>query len=123
MRGISLNSDQTASQDLSAGALSFTATYSKRFKLDEVIISITDGSGNPTNITETITITFISAKGSNYNQVLDTIPLVSQAGAIWRPQGEANFQAGDSIKVQCTNANTTGHAYVTVKSSQLGSGG
>lgn len=123
MRGISLNSDQNASQNLASGELSYTATYGKRFKLDEVMINFGNGSGGQVNVTETVTITYISSKGSNYNVVLDTVPLTTQSSMIWRPQGEANFQAGDSINVQCTNANTIGIAYLTIKSSQLGAGG
>ena len=116
MRGISLNPDQTASQDLSAGALSYTASYGKRFKLDEILINFSQA------VTETVTITYLSAKGTNYNTVLDLVPLVAQTSMVWRPQGQANFQAGDKIKVECTNINGIGVAYATIKSSQLGGG-
>lgn len=116
MRGISLNSDQTASQDLSQAPLSYTATYGKRFKLDEILINFSQA------ITETVTITYVSPKGTNYDVVLNTVPLVAQASMVWRPQGEANFQSGDKIKVECTNSNSIGVAYVTVKSSSLGGG-
>ncbi len=117
MRGISLNSDKIASQNLASGALSFTATYGKRYKLDEVIYHFSQA------ITETITITLISNNGSNYNTILQSVMLVSETDFIFRPQGEANYQAGDKIKVECTNVNSVGVAYVTIKTSQLGSGG
>ncbi len=117
MRGISLNPDQTASQDLSSGALSYTASYGKRYKLDEILIHFSQA------VTETVTVTLISSNGTNYNTVLQMVTLVAETDFVFRPQGEANFQAGDKIKVQCTNANVTGVAYLTVKSSQLGSGG
>ena len=117
MRGISLNSDQYATQNLASGPLSTIFTYGKRFKLDEILINFSQA------VTETVTITMISKNGTNYNVPLDVLPLVAQTSIVFRPQGQANFQSGDSIKVQCTNANLVGIAYVTIKSSQLGSGG
>lgn len=117
MRGISIHPDQNSSQDLSAAPLSYTATYGKRFKLDQVLIDFSQA------VSETVTITMISAAGTTYNHVLQSAVLVSETSFDWRPQGEANFQAGDTIKVQCTNANSIGVAHLTVKSSQLGSGG
>lgn len=117
MRGISLNSDQYASQNLALGALSATFVYGKRFKLDEVIINFSQ------TVYETVTVTMISKNGSNYNVALDSQTLGGEKFYIFRPLGEANFQSGDNIKVQCTNANLMGIAYCTIKSSQLGSGG
>jgi hypothetical protein len=117
MRGISLNSDQYATQNLASAPLAVTFTYGKRFKLDEILVNFSQA------VTETVTITMISKNGVNYNVVLDTIPTNGSSSCVFRPQGEANFQAGDSIEVQCTNANGVGVAYCTIKSSQLGSGG
>ena len=116
MRGISLNSDQYASQDLSLAPLSVTFSWGKKYKLDEILINISQA------ITETITITMVSKNGTNYNVVLDTVPLLSQSSMVFRPQGQANFQPGDHIQVQCTNANVVGICYVTAKSSMLGAG-
>ncbi len=117
MRGISIHPDQYSSQDLSLAALLYTATYGKRYKIDEITVHFSQA------VSETITITMVSKNGVNYNTVLQSVVLVSETDFVWRPQGEANFQAGDTIKVQCTNANTVGIAYLTVKASQLGSGG
>lgn len=116
MRGISLHPDQNSSQDLSLAPLSYTATYGKRFKLDQVLIDFSQA------VSETVTITLISAAGSTYNHVLQSAVLISETSFDWRPQGEANFQAGDKIQVQCTNANGIGLAHLTIKASQLGGG-
>ena len=116
MRGISLNSDQYATQNLASASLSATFSYLKRYKLDEILINFSQA------VTETVTITMISKNGANYNVPLDTIPTNGASSVVFRPQGEANFNAGDEINVQCTNANGIGIAYVTVKSSQLGAG-
>ncbi len=117
MRGISLNPDKTSSQNLANGALSYTATYGKPYKLDEVIIDFSQA------VTETVTVTVVSGNGTNYNQVIQLVTLVSETSFIFRPQGEANYHSGDKIKVECTNVNTVGIAYCTIKTSQLGSGG
>lgn len=117
MRGISLNPDKIASQNLSSAPLSFTVSYGKRYKLDEILIHFTQA------IIETVTITLISGNGANYNTVLQMVTLQSESDFVFRPQGETNFQANDQIKVECTNANGVGTAYVNVKTSQLGSGG
>lgn len=117
MQGISLNSDQVSTQNLGSAPLNFTATYGKRFKLDQVLIHATQA------ITETVTITYISAKGTSYSTVEQSVNLIAQTDVVWRPQGEANFQSGDQIQVQCTNANGVGTVTITIKTSQLGSGG
>lgn len=117
MRGISLHPDQNSSQNLAVAPLSYTATYGKRFKLDQVLVDFSQA------VSETVTITMISANGSTYNHVLQSDILIGETSLDWRPQGEANFQAGDKILVQCTNANGIGVAHLTVKASQLGSGG
>lgn len=116
MRGISLHPDQYSSQDLSLAPLSYTAMYGKRFKLDQVIVHFSQA------VTETVTVTLVSAKGTNYNSILQMVTIQASQDMDWRPQGEANFQSGDSIKVQCTNANSVGIAYLTIKSSMLGGG-
>lgn len=116
MRGIFLNTDQTASQDLSLAPLSYTASYVKPFKLDEVLITFSQP------VTETVTITYVSANGSSYNTVLDCVPLSYDGSLVYRPQGEANFKSGDKIMVECTNSNGIGTAFLTIKTSQLGGG-
>jgi len=109
-----LKPDLTSSQDLSTGALSYTSSSNNRkFKLEEVIIHFSVA------ITETITITRDSVNGANYDHVLISRSLVGEQDFVFRPQGEENFQGGDEIKVACTNANTTGVAYLTIKRSEI----
>lgn len=116
MRGISIHPDQNSSQDLSIAPLSYTATYGKKFKLDQILVDFSQA------VSETVTITLISAAGTTYNHVLQSYIMTSETSVDFRPQGEANFQAGDKIKIQCTNANGIGVAHLTVKSSMLGAG-
>ena len=109
----SLKPDKTASQDLSAAALSYTTDYGRRFKLESVYVKASVA------ITETITITLDSALGADYDIVLQTYDMVAERDFLWRPQGEMNLQLGDEIKVQCTAANITGVVKAVVKSSEL----
>jgi hypothetical protein len=109
-----LKADVTTSQDLSAGALTYTtSSQSRKFKLEEVIIKFSVA------VTETVTITRDSVNGENYDHVVASRSLVGESSFIFRPTGECNFQSGDEVKVQCTNANLTGVAYVTIKRSEM----
>ncbi len=108
-----LKTDITSLQNLAGGALSYATSIGRKFKLNEVIIH----SSVP--ITETITITRDSKQGVNYDHILASRDLVSEQDFIFRPQGQCNFQDGDEVKVQCTNANLTGVVYLTIKSSEI----
>ena len=105
--------DITTSQDLSEDALSYTTTLSRPFKLDEINVHFSVA------VTETITITRNSAKGSNYDTVLAKKSLVAAQDYVFRPAGDSDFQDGDEITIAITNANTTGTAYVKIKCSEL----
>ena len=108
-----LKKDKTFSQALTSAALSYTTNYGRAFKLEEIVIKAS------VNITETITITLDSVNGANYDTVLATKDLVAQSSYVFRPAGQLNLQAGDEIKIQCTNANVTGTIYGAVKSSEI----
>lgn len=108
-----LKPDINTSQDLSSAVLSYTTSIAKAFKLDQIIIKAS------VNITETITITLISAKGTNYNAVLRKRSLSAEQNFVYKPEGGSNYQAGDEIKVECTKANSTGTVYLTIKTSEI----
>lgn len=107
--------DQTFSQNLGSGALSFTTTMnSKPFKLTQVMLKATQA------ISETITITLDSGKGSAYDAILVEIDLVSETDYVFRPQGNPDFAAGDEIKVQCTASGGVGTVSGLVKLTEIG---
>jgi len=108
-----IKKDITTSKDLSGGVLSYTTTVSRKFKLEEVCIKAS------VSITETVTLTRDSINGANYDHVLASRSLIQESSYIFRPQGECNFQDGDELKVQCTNANLTGVLYCTIKLSEM----
>ena len=109
----SLKPDLTTSQDLSSAALSYTSSTNRKFKLEEVTIHFSVA------VTETVTITRDSAHGANYDQILKKRPLIAEQDYVFRPEGECNFQDGDEVKVECTNANNVGIAYCTIKRSEI----
>ena len=105
----SLIPDITTSQDLTAGALSYTTVLTRRFRIQRIIFHASVA------ITETITITLDSRKGANYDAVLRKKSLSAEQDFIYIPDGENDYYAGDNIKVQCTNANLTGNLFVNFK--------
>ena len=109
----SLKSDLTTSQNLASAALSYTTAYGRKFKLEQIIFHASVA------ISETITITLDAKGGSAYDTVLQEVTLVAEQDLVYRPQGQANFQSGDEIKIQCTNANGTGTIYATVKAQEV----
>ena|SRR3990167_4330418 len=108
-----LRPDITTSQDLTSAALSYTTSIARKFKLSSIIFKAS------ANITETITITKDSKQGADYDITLKTISLVAQANYMFRPESDEDFQSGDEIKIQCTNANVTGTIYAVIKTREL----
>ena len=107
--------EQTFSQVLSAGALTFTTTTpnDKPFRLDWVYLHFSQA------VSETITITMDSKNGANYDTVLQEVVLVNETDYVFRPQGRSEFDSGDEIKVQCTNVGLAGTVRGAVKTSEV----
>ncbi len=108
-----LKPDVTTSQDLTEDALDFTTSFSTAFKLEQILIRV------DTTITETITITLDSNEGENYDVVLVSTRLVGKDSFLYKPTGESNFQVGDNIRIQCTNANKIGEIFAVTKTSEM----
>lgn len=109
-----LFADLFTSQALASAALSYTTSSNTRpFKLEEISIHASQA------ISETVTITRVSKNGSNYDTVKAKRTMVSEQDYVYRPAGEANYQAGDELKVQCTNANGVGTVYATIKRGEI----
>lgn len=97
------------SQALASGALSTTKTYSYDTRVRQVMVHAS------TAISETITVTFDSADGSNYDTLLASTTLSSATDYVFRPAGILILRKGDGIKVTCTNNGGTGTVYGTVQ--------
>jgi len=108
-----LKSDIRTSQDLSAAPLSYTTSIGRKFKLSSIHFKA-DAA-----ITETITISKDAKGGADYDTVLRSISLSAQQNYVFRPDGDEDFQSGDELKIQCTNANPPGVIYATIKLREL----
>ena len=105
------------SQNLAAGGgttLSYTTSFASNFQLCEVHLKASTG------ISETVTVTFASRTGSNYNVQLDSTSLSSAQNYVFRPSGNCIFMDGDEVTVACTAANHTGTVYVTIVAEPYG---
>lgn len=98
---------QTATQDLGDAVLAFTYVMTKDGTLEWIGISF-DGS-----ITETVTVTFNSATGVNYDIVIDSSALSSATNYIFRPNNPIVLKKGDAIDVSVTKATATDTAFLT----------
>ena len=109
----SLKPDIAFSQDLSAGALSYTTSFGRRFKLEQIIFRASVA------ITETITVTLDSKNGASYDTILRVKSLSAEQNYVFVPEGQNNFYAGDEIKIQCTNAGGVGTLYGIIKTQEV----
>ncbi len=108
-----LSSDITTSQDLSKAALSYTTAIGRKRKIEVITFHFSQA------VSEVVTITLDSAKGANYDTVLQEVALVSETDLVWRPQGEMNIQSGDNIKIDVTDNGGVGVCYVNIKTSEM----
>ena len=101
-------------QDLSVAALSYTTDFNNR-KVKVKSISFRAS----TAITEDITITRVSNIGANYDIVLRQKSFVSEQDYLFVPEeGQSVFNAGDNVKIECTDANGVGIVYAEIKLSE-----
>jgi len=108
-----LRPDESFTQNLADGALSYTTVIARRSRLDHAYFKSTVA------ITEVGTVTLVSALGSAYDVVLFSRTLSSAQSFSFRPEGDVLLQAGDAIKIECTNANVTGTVSGAIKMSEL----
>lgn len=94
-------------QDLTSGSLSSEFSFLEPVRLNQVLINAS------VNITETITVTLKSNFGTNYDVILDKATLESEGDYAYIPDRRPFIAEGDSLLIECTNANTTGTIYGT----------
>lgn len=96
-------------QDLSLGALSQDFVFQYDVEVIQVLLTAS------VNITEDFTISYIDTEnGTNYDIIIRDRSINNEDDAA---ELEINFRLrkGDKIRVQCTNANTTGIIYGTLQ--------
>jgi len=97
-----------SSQDLSAGALSYTTNFSAKTRIKQIFLHASVA------ISETVKVTFDSKTSANYDTVIASRDLTSAQDYVYIPDGDLVLENGDELVISCTNANTTGTVYVTV---------
>ncbi|HDH44689.1 MAG TPA: hypothetical protein ENG66_04795 [Thermococcus sp.] len=102
------------SQDLSASALSTTTSFNRRFRLLWVHLKASTG------LNETVTVTFKSKNGSNYDVPLESKDLGGADSYTYIASRNEVFETGDEVQVTCTNSGGTGIVYVEVLVQDLG---
>lgn len=90
-----------ATQDLSAGALAYSYEFTRDGELDEVRINFTNAA-----CSQTVTITFDSGTGANYDTILKTEILSSAADFVYKPTRPDFFKKGDKLVVGITSGGT-----------------
>lgn len=100
--------ESTATQDLSSAALDVTTSIAFDTQLSMVTIKAS------VNITETVTISIDQNAGANFDVILASEKFKNQQDMVYIPDGDVYLKKGTEIRVQCTNANTTGTVYVVV---------
>jgi len=98
-----------AEQDLSVAALQEDFDFPVSCKLVTVYLRAS------VPITEDVTVSFISKDGSSYDTQIDTDRLTAEQDYVYQASGSIGINEGDKVRVECTNANTTGTVYTTVK--------
>lgn len=95
-------------QDLSSAAVDTSIDYPYDIEIVQILFHAS------TDITETVTISLDSGAGSNFDTVLDEKDLSSEDDYVYRPLGQPVIPRSDKLRIQVTNANTTGTIRITV---------
>jgi len=98
----------TSLQILSSGAMDYTFDPKQNCQVLEIYAHATG------NISETITLTYISRDSSSYNTKLQATNLSTEADFAFRPTGHLVLMDGDKLRFQCTNATATATLYLTI---------
>jgi len=99
--------EEITSQALASGPLDVSYIFNEQVNIVAIYIKAS------TTIIETVTITRISRNGTNYNVPLEIRTLNGNSSLIYAPTWRCILKIGDSVRIQCTNANLTGTLYVT----------
>ena len=102
----------TTSQDLASGNLSYTTAISEKFRIKQVLIH-----ASASIAAKTITLTFDSGTGANYDTILAAGDFVNNTDLAFIPGQNApdiEFTDGDELKISSSGATNTGILYVTI---------
>ena len=100
------------SQDLAAAALSTTTTFDRRWQLLSIFIHFS------AVCSQTLTVTFKSKDGTNYDTVLSTQVLVAATDVYIQGESTDIFWKGDELTVEITTGGAA-IAYITINGVQI----
>lgn len=100
------------SQDLSAAALATTTTFDRKWRLLSIFIHFS------AVCSQTLTITFKSKDGTNYDTVLSTQTLVAATDVYIQGESTDIFWKGDEITIDITTGGAA-IAYLTINGVQI----
>lgn len=100
------------SQDLAAAALSTITTFDRKWRLLSVFIHFS------AVCSQTLTITFNSKDGANYDTVLSTQVLVAATDVYIQGESTDIFWKGDELEITITTGGAA-IAYVTINGIQI----
>lgn len=107
---VSSVSKQTASQDLSTGALAYTTTYTSTTKINSVMIHFSAATA------QQIKIELDNSTGAGYDIVLrDDTFSTPISNYVWQPDSDLILLSTDKLYITCTNSGTPAStAYLTI---------
>ena len=94
------------SKDLSSGALAYTYEFTRDGVLEDIKFNFS------ASCSQTVTVTFDSVTGANYDTLLKTEVLSSASDFYYQPTRPVFFQKGDKLVVGITSGGTA-VAYMT----------
>ena len=91
----------TTSQDLSAGVLDYTTSFTSDFRLVSIMFSMTGAA------TQTVRLDYDSSDGANYDTRLTQSAFTGQTWIFYTPPNSNQlFKVGDQIRARMTNTGT-----------------
>lgn len=95
-------------QNLAAGALSQDYRFHTQARIKAIHLSFSE------TVTETVTVTRVDSLGNEYNTAGSTKTLDDNDDYIFHPEWDLILVKGDTIRIECTNANEVGVVYGTI---------
>lgn len=108
----------TTSQNLASGELSYTTAIGAKFRIKQVLVHASTSIAS-----KTITLTFDSATGANYDTILAAGDFSNNTDLAFIPGQncpEMEFTSGDELKIASSGTTVVGILYVTIIYELLG---
>ena len=91
--------EQTTSQNLAIGALSFTTSFGTDIRLGYITFHFSS------SVTQTVTVTIDALAGATFDTVIDEVKLNTESDYILQLP-DLLLKKGNELRIQCTNTAT-----------------